>query len=30
MPVRIKLKDIPANLALRPGMSVDLSVDTNK
>ncbi len=30
VPVRIHLKDIPAGVALRPGMSVDVSVDTNK
>jgi membrane fusion protein (multidrug efflux system) len=30
VPVRIKLKDVPASVALRPGMSVDLVVDTNK
>jgi membrane fusion protein (multidrug efflux system) len=30
VPVRIKLKDVPASVALRPGMSVDLAVDTNK
>ena len=30
VPVRIHLKDVPAGLALRPGMSVDLVVDTNK
>jgi membrane fusion protein, multidrug efflux system len=30
VPVRIKLKDVPAGLVLRPGMSVDLVVDTNK
>jgi membrane fusion protein, multidrug efflux system len=30
VPVRIKLKDVPAGVVLRPGMSVDLVVDTNK
>jgi membrane fusion protein (multidrug efflux system) len=30
VPVRIHLKDIPPGIALRPGMSVDLVVDTNK
>ena len=30
VPVRVRLRDVPANLALRPGMSVDLTVDTRK
>jgi membrane fusion protein (multidrug efflux system) len=30
VPVRIKIKDLPQTLALRPGMSVELSVDTTK
>ena len=30
LPVRVKLTDMPAGVALRPGMSVDLVVDTNK
>ena len=30
LPVRVRLHDIPAGLALRPGMSVDLTVDTRK
>jgi membrane fusion protein (multidrug efflux system) len=30
IPVRIRVKDIPPGIALRPGMSVDISVDTNK
>jgi membrane fusion protein (multidrug efflux system) len=30
VPVRIRLKEIPAGITLRPGMSVDVSVDTNK
>jgi membrane fusion protein (multidrug efflux system) len=30
VPVRIKLHDVPAGIALRPGMSVDVSVDTGK
>lgn len=30
VPVRIRLHDVPPNVALRPGMSVDLSVDTRK
>lgn len=30
IPVRIRVKDIPPGITLRPGMSVDVSVDTNK
>ncbi len=30
LPVRIRLHDIPAGITLRPGMSVDLTVDTRK
>jgi len=30
VPVRVKLLDVPAGIVLRPGMSVDLTVDTNK
>jgi membrane fusion protein (multidrug efflux system) len=30
VPVRIRLKEIPSGIALRPGMSVDVSVDTTK
>ena len=30
VPVRIRLKDVPPGIALRPGMSADLVVDTNK
>jgi membrane fusion protein (multidrug efflux system) len=30
VPVRVRLKDVPAGLVLRPGMSVDLVVDTRK
>ncbi len=30
LPVRIRLHEIPAGIALRPGMSVDLTVDTRK
>jgi hypothetical protein len=28
--VRIHLENLPAGISLRPGMSVDLTVDTNK
>jgi membrane fusion protein (multidrug efflux system) len=30
VPVRVHLKDVPTGIALRPGMSVDLTVDTSK
>lgn len=30
VPVRVRLKDVPASVALRPGMSVELAVDTRK
>lgn len=30
LPVRVRLHEIPTGLALRPGMSVDLTVDTRK
>jgi membrane fusion protein, multidrug efflux system len=30
LPVRIKVKDIPAGVALRPGLSAELTVDTRK
>jgi membrane fusion protein (multidrug efflux system) len=30
LPVRVRLRDLPAGVALRPGMSVDLTVDTRK
>jgi membrane fusion protein (multidrug efflux system) len=30
VPVRVRLKDVPPNVALRPGMSVELVVDTKK
>jgi membrane fusion protein (multidrug efflux system) len=30
LPVRVRLHDLPAGIALRPGMSVDLTVDTRK
>ena len=30
VPVRIKLEGVPESVALRPGMSVELTVDTNK
>jgi membrane fusion protein, multidrug efflux system len=30
VPVRVHLEDLPTGIALRPGMSVDLTVDTNK
>lgn len=30
VPVRVRLHGVPANIALRPGMSVDLTVDTRK
>jgi membrane fusion protein (multidrug efflux system) len=30
LPVRVRIKEIPAGIALRPGMSVDLTVDTRK
>ena len=30
LPVRVRLHDLPAGVALRPGMSVDLTVDTRK
>jgi membrane fusion protein (multidrug efflux system) len=30
VPVRVKLVDVPAGIALRPGMSVDLTVDTGR
>ena len=30
VPVRVHIRDIPAGVVLRPGMSVDLEVDTNK
>jgi len=30
VPVRIHVKEIPSGITLRPGMSVDVSVDTNK
>jgi hypothetical protein len=28
LPVRVAIKDLPAGLMLRPGLSVDLTVDT--
>src|SRR5450432_774229 len=30
LPVRVRFKEVPAGLLLRPGMSVDLTVDTRK
>ena len=30
LPVRVRLRELPAGIALRPGMSVDLTVDTRK
>jgi membrane fusion protein, multidrug efflux system len=30
VPVRVKLVDVPAGIVLRPGMSVDVTVDTNR
>ena len=30
VPVRVRLREVPAGVALRPGMSVDLIVDTRK
>ena len=30
LPVRVRLHELPAGIALRPGMSVDLTVDTRK
>jgi membrane fusion protein (multidrug efflux system) len=30
LPVRVRLREVPAGMALRPGMSVDLVVDTRK
>jgi membrane fusion protein (multidrug efflux system) len=30
LPVRVRLHDVPPGIALRPGMSVDLTVDTRK
>ena len=30
VPVRVLLRDVPPDAALRPGMSVDLSVDTRR
>jgi membrane fusion protein (multidrug efflux system) len=30
LPVRIALRDVPAGITLRPGLSVDLAVDTRK
>jgi membrane fusion protein (multidrug efflux system) len=30
LPVRVRVPDLPAGIALRPGMSVDLTVDTRK
>jgi membrane fusion protein (multidrug efflux system) len=30
VPVRIRLHDVPQSVLLRPGMSVELSVDTRK
>ncbi|HWZ88057.1 MAG TPA: HlyD family secretion protein [Polyangiaceae bacterium] len=30
LPVRVRLREVPAGIALRPGMSVDLTVDTRK
>ncbi|MET0792478.1 MAG: HlyD family secretion protein [Polyangiaceae bacterium] len=30
LPVRVRLHELPAGVALRPGMSVDLTVDTRK
>ena len=30
VPVRVRLHELPAGIALRPGMSVDLTVDTRK
>jgi len=30
VPVRVRLREVPAGIALRPGMSVDLTVDTRK
>jgi membrane fusion protein, multidrug efflux system len=30
LPVRVRLRELPAGIVLRPGMSVDLTVDTRK
>jgi membrane fusion protein (multidrug efflux system) len=30
LPVRVRIKELPAGIVLRPGMSVDLTVDTRK
>ena len=30
VPVRVRLHELPAGITLRPGMSVDLTVDTRK
>ncbi|MEO7035087.1 MAG: HlyD family secretion protein, partial [Polyangiaceae bacterium] len=30
LPVRVRLNALPAGIVLRPGMSVDLTVDTRK
>jgi membrane fusion protein (multidrug efflux system) len=30
VPVRVKLRDLPQGVALRPGMSVELTIDTRK
>ena len=30
VPVRVRLVDVPASVALRPGMNADLTVDTRK
>ena len=30
VPVRVRVHDAPAGVVLRPGMSVDLTVDTRK
>jgi membrane fusion protein (multidrug efflux system) len=30
VPVRIRIRDVPADRALRPGMSADVTVDTRK
>ena len=30
LPVRVRIHDVPAGITLRPGMSVDLTVDTRK
>jgi membrane fusion protein (multidrug efflux system) len=28
VPVRVKVRDLPQGIVLRPGMSVELSIDT--